>query len=695
MAFNFEEFGLTPETSLKNNVSAGFDFKTFGQASSPVAQPAQNEGIKPTFPLTGNETPLTAGLKATGNLPSSIARFGKGVFDLVANPIQSAKGLLSVGAGAIEQAIPGQQVNEPAFDAFVQAIKERYGSLDALQKTAVEDPFSFGADIASLIGGGAALAGRGAEAANLASKVARGVTQPVSRATTAASDLAKATTRFGVSQGTGLNPETITQILKNPQALKSVNPELRVQTAQAVADVLDTRLEELSGLGRGYEAIRSNVTPVEIPSNLLPKVLNKYGVKMDEAGKIVATPESRPLSTADRASLQEFIDNYGSQSSLTSNSFLNVREALSNLSRFEQGKTSLPQQIARDLRSEYDAIGKSQIPGLRELDTAYAPERQLLSQLKKDILDPRTGELKDAAISKIANLTGKGKEQLLERVKQIIPDIEERVNLIRTVEDIERSSGLKTGTYIRGAITGGGVLTGNIPLIISSIIAQPQIAVPLLRGAGYVGQKAKPILDALRSIANDVNNFRLPSQLLGENGNLKAGLSIEDVSKKTNPAMGQIVDDTSLLQEARKYKSAEEFVKAQPSYFRGEGGSDVAQGKALLAEGKHLAMDAEYPKRFGEVKEYALKPGAKIFDAGEMTFPEMTEKLGIPKKNYISPKELADILKGKGYAVLRYTGEYKSSGKPFTHIVDLTGDSTLSKSQLTDIWERANKKPKT
>lgn len=134
-------------------------------------------------------------------------------------------------------------------------------------------------------------------------------------------------------------------------------------------------------------------------------------------------------------------------------------------------------------------------------------------------------------------------------------------------------------------------------------------------------------------------------------------------------------------------------MKAQGTpVYRGEGGSNVAQGKALLAEGKHFASDADYPKGFGSVGEYVLKPKAKVLDLGDSTFAEISQKLGIPERRYISPKELSAISKEKGYDVLQYKGEYKSTGKQFTHTVDLTGDSYVSKSQLTDIWNKANKK---
>ena len=230
---------------------------------------------------------------------------------------------------------------------------------------------------------------------------------------------------------------------------------------------------------------------------------------------------------------------------------------------------------------------------------------------------------------------------------------------------------------------------------------------------------AKDIVENIKNTPNKQGGFIKTATPYQETGNLTTKI-LKDLEGKTTvskqyildatnrPELKQVerdlirqvldeMDDTSpalkpLLQEARKYKSAEEFVKAQGTpIYRGEGGSNIAQGKALLAEGKHFASDNEYPKGFGTVSEYVIKPNAKVLDLGDSTFAEVSKKLGIPERRYISPKELSALAKEKGYDVLKYNGEYKSTGKQFTHFVDLTGDSTITKSQLTDIWNKAQK----
>lgn len=502
---------------------------------TPIQETRTGVEYQPTLSYSGQENPLQAGLKAAVNLPGSAYNLGKGIVSAVSNPLDTIKSIGKVAVGGVEKLLPGQQSNEESFNAFTDTLKKRYGSLDALAKTATEDPFAFGADVLSLVGGGASIVGKSGQLSNAISKVSKIATSPVTKTAEFVSPLVKQGSKYITSQFTGLNPETITELIKNPSAFKDVSPTARIETATAVKDALDSRLSDLSGLGKEYQVLRDSGQIVTIPEGTIKTVLNKYGLKLDDNNQILTTPESRPISAGDRIAIQDFINNYGNERVLSSNAFLNTREALSNLAKYDQAKTSVSTAISRDLRSVYDDLGKKQIKGLNELDTQYAPERQLLGQLKKDIFDAK-GELKDGAISKIANITGKGKEQFLGRVKEIIPDIEQRVNLLKATEDIERASGIKVGTYTRSALGAGGAIfgasTGNIPVLIGAILTQPSIAVPLLKGAGYVGQKAAPIVNALKSIANDVNNFRLPAQFIDQDtGQLKAGLSIKDIAK--------------------------------------------------------------------------------------------------------------------------------------------------------------------
>lgn len=127
-----------------------------------------------TFPASPNDTGLTAGFKALGNLPSSAYGFGAGIVGMLLHPLQTAQ---TVGQGVIGgvENLSGQNAggapdsNQEVANAIGHALMQRYGSLDALQNTATNDPFGLGTDILSVLAGGEGLLAKGADVADLAS----------------------------------------------------------------------------------------------------------------------------------------------------------------------------------------------------------------------------------------------------------------------------------------------------------------------------------------------------------------------------------------------------------------------------------------------------------------------------------------------------------------------------------------------
>lgn len=146
------------------------------QTSAPLPpQQSAAEGDA-AFKSSPTDTPVEAGLKAVGNVPGSAASLFKNLFSAVTHPIKTATGVFNaaVGGGAalrdaaakgIDTATgttiastalgAGQQseASKQTFDALTQSLQERYGSLEAAQKTATEDPVGFGADVVAILSG--------------------------------------------------------------------------------------------------------------------------------------------------------------------------------------------------------------------------------------------------------------------------------------------------------------------------------------------------------------------------------------------------------------------------------------------------------------------------------------------------------------------------------------------------------------
>jgi hypothetical protein len=164
-----------------------------GWQSAPLDEMSarQNVGAEaPRRSYTAGEVPAAA-LK---NLPKSAGKFVGGIYEAVTSPIQTAKGLIDVGAGAIQNVLPQGVVDfvnsfssDPAnADRAVAAanavggmFKDRYGDYDSIKRTLAEDPVGAAADLSTLFSGGA-LATTKVPAVSTALTKAATVTNPLS-----------------------------------------------------------------------------------------------------------------------------------------------------------------------------------------------------------------------------------------------------------------------------------------------------------------------------------------------------------------------------------------------------------------------------------------------------------------------------------------------------------------------------------
>lgn len=151
--------------------------------------------------------------------------------------------------------------------------------------------------------------------------------------------------------------------------------------------------------------------------------------------------------------------------------------------------------------------------------------------------------------------------------------------------------------------------------------------------------------------------------------NPKLGLSMEDVSKP-------------LLQEAKKYKTAEEFVKAQGTpVYRGAGTPELKETSGDLGTGVYFTKDnglaKTYAKDTGGVHDYVIDPKAKIVD--ESKIPD-----GVNRKEWATQN---------GYDGISYKqGSYADTAKfkDSENILIYNKDVIKTRSQLTDIWKQAH-----
>lgn len=238
---------------------------------------------------------------------------------------------------------------------------------------------------------------------------------------------------------------------------------------------------------------------------------------------------------------------------------------------------------------------------------------------------------------------------------------------------------------------------------------------------------AKVIDDYDNAILDPIVNRTLSDMGLGKATREEVTRFAKDVFDAKDGVMRDVVGKTSSLEaEAKKYKSAEEFVKAQgtPVYHAtsknftefdiNKSNTGHGSAKAIFVSESPEATKYYQRGKNAHIIEATISPDAKIFDYKTdknvieeflQSVPEkpsadaisrgFTESPRAIRRDVISSgswgsiegKEFQDFLKNKGYDGFR--------------VMDMTGNEALGITnpskiktlpQLTDIWKKANKK---
>lgn len=144
--------------------------------------------------------------RAISNIPSSFGSMVGNVVEAVTSPVQTAKSVLDLGAGILQNVLPESLVQAVGEDKASREVAskvgqfyaDRYGSVEGAKRAIAEDPVGVLADVSTILTGGA-LAGP------------RAVSQPLARAASAIDPLAIA--GRGVLKATELGGRGVANVL--------------------------------------------------------------------------------------------------------------------------------------------------------------------------------------------------------------------------------------------------------------------------------------------------------------------------------------------------------------------------------------------------------------------------------------------------------------------------------------------------
>ena len=245
-----------------------------------------------------------------------------------------------------------------------------------------------------------------------------------------------------------------------------------------------------------------------------------------------------------------------------------------------------------------------------------------------------------------------------------------------------------------------------------------------------VAKKAdKDDMKILANLIDDYDNAILDpitSRILSDMGLGRAtkeeriSFAKEVFDEKDGVAMRDVIDgDSKLFEEAKKYKSAEEFVNNKINVFHA---TNEAQARSIESSGYKPSLGRGFSNTPGDFAYFTpsvdgairysktSSNGLNKITSGHLkgnilkiegvmpdfeAFGEASRKLGVPlgkdsqgNLSMLDVDGLKKALQENGYSAIEFKDRYSNGARAIATIPE----DVLTKSQLTDIWKEANRK---
>ncbi len=481
-----------------------FEQRKRGGLTPPSAGTSRPQGIRPP---SASEFFLE-------NVPESAVNLVKSLAYPIMHPIEAAKGIGSLVTGGISAATglepEARGGMEEGYQAFVEGLKERYGSTEALSRTAYEDPLGMAADasaIASVGGAGLrapsqalSLIGRGGRVAKGLAKAGeafRGAGQlmdPIqlaAKAGTATANRASWILGEMVTEATGMT----TGVKSGPtkMALRQASPELKsamrgnidsLHVLQSAKEALGQIKEFRSTLYRSRlrdlpEDLTLDLAPIK---KALTKKMEDYNIRWTRA-----SPDKPPKldfsrstisSATDQRRVRQMIQDVNSWGSdLGDTSVMGVDTLRRRLDDFyaESGQArALTTDIAKETRKVLDDV-----PGYTEMTADYAETSSMIKEIETEMA-LKKGAASGASLRKLMTTFSENsgyRKQMVDILDRYVTD-----QLGQQIAGLNLSSYAPAGLVGRGLATAGamGAVFLDPSVMSLAVMSSPRIVGEIL-----------------------------------------------------------------------------------------------------------------------------------------------------------------------------------------------------------------------
>lgn len=557
---------------------------------------------------------------------------------------------------------------------------------------------------------------------------------------------------------------------------ESIFRGLKVEKGKIVPDeaiaMLDDRLDRLFETKRSILPALDKVVPSTKKASVFQRALEKIEgqqLHADEIGLIkriqrLMAAESDDLtpsmldtlratarkSARDAKGLMKSSDEYAAIEHAARESLFDITDKLpiSNASEFKALNDYMKQMIKT--REFLDTVLRSQVvKGGRANNFLYRIIGGIAGS-KGGPIGTAAGQHIGGMLSDIMTNNQLGSSFKLSLIKNITDDpkiIAEAQRLLEGVQDLKPlmlppRMGGTPGTKPPIYVSPTGRAGESLQEVMDASFPRSLDDLPKYKGEVNTPKNTLEVADDLSDVTDTLDSAIMKGN--GQNPNMDSGIfgrtksfisdTLERAKKEGNRGFikNPLAKSDDLATEARKYKSADEFVKAQgtPTFSGGSeitkvwsnekigGFGTIYRGRNELGGGIYISDSPEYAKTFGsKLTESSLKPNLKLFDVRESSKAIGSSKLDKIKESFDSydwylknggddllptdyPDEIlnkiqnvyggnsTDILKKAGFdGIIAEESRIGGQGGTVWNIFDAKNLKT--RSQLTDIWNKA------
>ena len=495
-----------PETLTKNDVISRVAKDFSGKQITSLDRVAGGQKLSTEQVLTG----------AVTNFPSSVGSMVGDIYQAVTSPVQTAKAVLDLGAGILQNALPERLVKAVGEDKASRDLAskvgqhyvERYGSVEGAKRALATDPAGVMADLSTVLTGGAMLPTRAAPALATAARAVDPL-MLAARATGKAVDVTGSIAKPLLGMQTGAGTEAIGQAYKagkvGGETSEMFKANMRGEVPQI--EVLDAVKQNLSAMSEQRQnAYRTDMANISKDKSVLSfdgidSAVNKAMNKVTYKGEIVNEDAFNRVVKA-KAEIDAW-------KQLDPAEF----HTPEGLDKLKQKVGAVIKKIPFEERTSLTAVNdvyngikneiKKQAPTYAKTMQAYSEATDLIREIERTLSQGKNASV-DTQMRKLQSImrnnvnTNFGQRlslaQQLEQAggKQMLPALAGQSLNTYTPRGLQGASSIPTSLM-------AGSLFGNVAVPLSLATSSPRLMGEAAYGAGRV---AKGLLDVQNKMPN-------------------------------------------------------------------------------------------------------------------------------------------------------------------------------------------------